>query len=261
MSAKRIILGLVLIIVSCSAAMADSYLYDFSTATGSDLLDKNINGNDNWEYLAGDGGYVYRPAGQDNTLYQANSASTACQVWRQNDAVFSYTLGATDTGVVLSFKVRARNTANSLFALGYDDGSSVIVGPQFGLNSTNWNIRGAAFGTNTFVANSLTTDTKIYELQMVVDFTANGGDGSGSMYIQNLTDGGDMVAVDGLQNINLELGRMGISNPSDVNGLYVRLAGGGAWVDNLMITPVPEPTTMILLGMGGLLGLARRRRK
>ena len=60
------------------------------------------------------------------------------------------------------------------------------------------------------------------------------------------------------------LGIAGVSNVGDIDGFFFAIAanetgGGASSVDNLLINSVPEPGSLALLGLGGLL-IARRRR-
>jgi hypothetical protein len=103
-----------------------------------------------------------------------------------------------------------------------------------------------------------------YRLRLVIDFTDLGGDGSGSLYVMNLTDGEtDFRITPVLSSINLEINAMEAASqdPATWNSLYVR-GGSPSQIDNLdpnFVPPVPEPATIVLLA--GLIPLVAARRR
>ncbi|MDP3851797.1 MAG: PEP-CTERM sorting domain-containing protein [Luteolibacter sp.] len=106
-------------------------------------------------------------------------------------------------------------------------------------------------------------------LQLVMDFTANSGAGSGSVYFKNLTLGDtSFTAVDGLQNINLGLNYLdSTATPSDWNQVAFRTSNSGDGfahsIDNLLVTgsAIPEPSTIGLFALcGWMFGFRRSRR-
>ena len=202
----------------------------------------------------------------------SNVYSSGEQAYRSangdGQAVRADTLSDVEDIVELSFMLRGRNPTGYMMALGLRDSATDETTFQFGFQNNNWFIRESDFGAQHNTPAGLTAATEGYLAVLQIDTSANGGNGSGSLLVQNLSTGpgGPLTPVAGLQNVDLKLLSMdlGSADPSEWDALYIRMAGGGATMDNLMVqfTPVPEPTTVMLaiLGAGCLLVFGRRRR-
>ena len=74
----------------------------------------------------------------------------------------------------------------------------------------------------------------------------------------------DKTTIGGASIFTLDSGPAGESSGAlfIVTGTIESFSIGGQelWIDNLVASPVPEPTTLILLGTGGLVILARKKR-
>ena len=108
---------------------------------------------------------------------------------RVNDARFSFAAHSpTNTCAAIQFDVRPLG-GDAMFALGC--GLTTItetrVGPQFGFFG-RFLMRGAAFGHLHYAdLESGDAGTNWYRVQLQMDFTADGGDGRGTMYVMNLS--------------------------------------------------------------------------
>jgi hypothetical protein len=107
------------------------------------------------------------------------------------------------------------------------------------------------------------SETDWYRIKLDVDLAANGGNGSGSVSVSNLTMGQtNFYNVIGLQRINLRLlDEPLVASPSTWNAAGIRVynhaffENTGALIDNIGMT-VPEPT----LGAGACALVLMRRR-
>jgi len=104
----------------------------------------------------------------------------------------------------------------------------------------------------------------VWYLELRVDLAANGGDGSGSLFVQKLADTTNTAVTDTLkpvatlQNINLGLSRMsangGSSSPGAWDGIFTGIGNGH--LDNATIahaTPMANPATPLLYQLSGTL--------
>jgi hypothetical protein len=90
-----------------------------------------------------------------------------------------------------------------------------------------------------------------YEVKGVVDLLANGGNGSGSLFVRDLTDGESLfTAVPDAQNVDLSILSSPAPNPAQWDGAVLWLSGGyggsGA-ADTLSYQVVPEPASASLM--------------
>ena len=214
---------------------------------------------------------------------------------RKNDANWSYSIAPTDNQVIVGADLLLGSTNNpgeinhrAEVALGYDTNNDGKIRPTaatgdnseiaffFGFDSTGpgWYLRPAAFGTAvTFNANP----SGVWHAEAVVDLSANGGDGSGTLYVQQLFDAAGNSVVDSLHtvspsltNLNMGIKRMqtvaggsaAAATPSNWNGLMTRYSGNGG-IDNITIdsSNVPEPTCVSLLVLAGVAIAHRTRRQ
>ena len=244
--------------------------YDFNALVGNDTYRSNtsIQGQDNWttqawyfSYIRTDGIYVVGVTdtrGFDGTQALAldwGGSGLNVSASRLNDATFSipsFTGNETDAYFQADFGLPYWGTE---LALGYDaDSSGTIfitpstltteIGPKIlvGCNPT-------AIGFQVIAANGNYNDSKVsntpygtcpdwVRLRLVMDFTANGGQGAGDLYYQNLTAGDSALQpVAGLQNINLGLNSVGTdaTNPARWNAMWTNMWGEGNQLDNIVV--------------------------
>ena len=243
--------------------------YDFSSTTGSATPGTTLAGQDNWIQPAGGTALKVRndvniPGLSGNRGY---SATTVAYGTRKNNAAFSYAIPASATTLRLSMAGRIKNTATTSLGPGVDSSGNGSInsanalgeyGFEFGFSNNTWFIREAALGTTT-ATGSLGFDTggRVWYMELRVDLTANGGDGAGSMFVQQLCDTSNNPVTDTLkpvatlQNINLRLSRMsangGNSSPSSWNGLMTRIGNGH--IEDLTIAhaSAPDPADLPLM--------------
>jgi len=139
---------------------------------------------------------------------------------------------------------------------------------QFGVSSGKWRIRGAnGGGSVNSDATGLAPANALYNMtvSLTIDLTGNGGDGSMSLSIKDLTNNLTYNPA-AYQNAPMALiaGGAGYTDPSKWTSWWIRSQAsaydanvGGMTVDNL--TFLPEPATLSLLVLGGLACIRRRR--
>lgn len=249
--------------------------YDYSTATGSANPGTVLGGQDNWIQIGGGTALTVRndaglPGISGNRGY--SGSTTIYTATRKNNGAFSYNIPANASTLRLSLVGRIKNTAATTLGLGIDANSNGRIdaadatgefGFEFGFATNNWFIRQAAQGTVTNSAVSLGTASTTWYCELRVDLAANNGDGSGSLFIQQLGDSSGNPVTDtlkpvaALQNINLGIKRMsangGDSASASWNGIHTRLAA--AHMDALTIAssaPVAQPEIPMLALSGSL---------
>lgn len=238
----------------CLPVHAAVFTYDFeSLGFGA------LNGQDNWSFLAGDSAFIVTSgSGANTTKVVGTGGSTSSNfAGRINDGNFSFGSLVGVTSLTLGFDTRyvSGGSDQALFYLNSASGSTQSA--YFGLN-------GDAFYVN---ANGIALPSGVdpndwLSLRLVMDLTANSGDGSGSLFYKNLTDGEtSYAAVTGMQDMSLGLS---IQDPTQWNRLMLRTGFyEGNKIDNLFIetsSAVPEPSRSLLAALG-LCGLILRRRR
>ncbi len=239
-------LSLLLIAILFPMAGSSQPVYTF------DNLNLNvIQGQDNWLDQAGLGvGTIVldtTPINMTNVAIPVLSLFyLPAFISRVNDSAFNFPqFAGNETDAIMQFEARGSYVA--LFSLGYDinadgslDTSIGEVGPSFGIWDQQFGIQAANLDTLYLAAfGSGNSVFEWFRIQLRIDFTANGGQGSGSLYYLNLTDGGtSYIAVPGLQNVNLFLDNMNTgASPQNWNSMHLLLMSSGGVqtaVDNLI---------------------------
>lgn len=158
---------------------------------------------------------------------------------RVNDERFKFEAHtATNTCAAIQFDVRPSG-GDAMFALG--SGLTTVnenrVGPQVGFLG-RFLARGAGFGKLHF-ADLEPGDSKTdwYRVRLQMDFTANDGDGRGTMYVMNLSRGERAFRVKPVvKAMPLELKRMEgePGKPEKWDSLFIWSAASDCQIDNLM---------------------------
>ena len=240
----------------CLPAHAAVFTYNFES-----LSPGALSGQDNWTNSGASPFIVTTGSGFDTTQVIGTSGSPGSNyATRVNNGGFSFGSLVGVTSLTLGFDTRYVTGGNgginnqSLFYL--DDGATT-GSAFFGLNGNGLVIN----GSGPVLPGTLGFDDW-FSLRLVMDLTANSGDGSGSLYYKNLTDGDSgYTAVSGLQNIDLNL--YPLQDPTLWNRMVLRTGFyEGNKIDNLFIetSAVPEPSRALLAALG-IVGLILRRRR
>lgn len=229
-------------------------IYTFESLNVNNL----IHGQDNWIDQPGQGqAAIYQDPGSINGTKVARHVPTvvfnqSAFLTRVNDGNFSFpAVTEIQTGLTIQFDCNGQHVA--IFALGHDvNGDGMLkssegeIGPSFGTYDRDFRLQGANLGTiHNVDFGSGNNGTDWYRIQLRIDFTANDGDGSGSLYYKNLTDGDpDFIAVSGLQDIDLELGAMDPgAKPTTWDALWMHLLTGGGNIPHADdLVPVEDAT-------------------
>ncbi|MDR3405010.1 MAG: PEP-CTERM sorting domain-containing protein [Chthoniobacter sp.] len=257
-------------VVFPQAILAATYTFD-------GLSPGQLSGQDNWITLPNNSSYVITSGtGFDTThVVQNPGTSGASDVHyngRENNGNYSFGNLSGFPTVTLSFDTQVQNNGSQDQFINFGLGNvthDTYGSPGFAFRQTNggtpiWALGGASYNggpaagsTSGNLPGGINTGDWI-RLQLVMDMTANGGVGMGNLYFTDLTQSGSQQLLTSNFNLNLDpVGNLAIWDTmwsrSDFNSSVV--------IDNLTVTPSPEPSTWLMLGGGaiGLLGFRRRR--
>ena len=234
-------------------------IYDFESLPIHNFID----GEDNWVDKPGQGdGVIWLDEAGNDTQIARPLPTVAFNedvfLARANDSSFSFpAFNSSSDNAVIRFELNGEHIA--LFGLGHDlDGDGILeedpfgngsggeLGPVFGDDDRNFFVREASFGqTTTAPFGGGNSYDDWYRMELRIDFTANGGEGSGSLFYLNISDGEtEFQPVNGLQDLNLQLGRLHAdAGPGSWDTMWLQLRSYGssraAAVDNLVPNATP----------------------
>lgn len=214
-----------------------------------------IAGQDGWQDQAGQGQAVVALDASGHGTKVVRHFKTvifdeSAFITRTNDAGFNFvSFSGTETNAVIQFETNGEHV--TMFALGCDrNGDGLLlstdgeIGPAFGVYDRNFRIQEVNLGTAyddgfNQGGGDGNSGNDWYRLQLRLDFTAGNGEGIGSLYFKNLTDGDTTFhTVSGMLNRPLGLSRMHPdARPANWNAMWLHLLSNGNSVpsaDNLI---------------------------
>ncbi|MFA7236876.1 MAG: PEP-CTERM sorting domain-containing protein [Phycisphaeraceae bacterium] len=188
---------------------------------------------------------------------------TAFFTGTETNAQYSFTFQKNSGTWAISMALAGNGTA------GATNGNALVqFGPRFGLaEATKFfiapkNNLGAWAAATTSTAQTMTTGNW-YTVTAIIDFTANAGDGLGSITLRDITANTTPVTV--MSNVALGLNASATdTNPNQWNQVWFRAdpSGGTLLANSIQISSftvgVPEPATLGLMALGGLMLCFRR---
>ena len=241
-----------------------------------------IDGQDHWQDQPGQGDAVVAldTSGHGTKVvrhFKTVVFDQSAFITRTNDSSFDFvSFSGSETNAVIQFEANGEHVA--MFALGHDrNGDGLLlstdgeIGPAFGVYDRNFRIQEANLGTAyddgfNEGGGDGNSGNDWYRLQLRLDFTAASGEGTGSLYFMNLTDGDTVFhTVSGLRNQPLGLSRLHPeARPVRWNALWLHLLSNGNSVpsaDNLIpnlygirITEIVHVGTDVVLQWRGGVG-------
>ena len=221
--------------------------YDFESLAVNHFID----GQDNWQDRPGQGqAYV----GQDDSGVNGTKVvrhlhtvvfNQSAFLTRVNDSDYAFRYPEGTLNPTIQFDVTGEHIG--LFTLGCDvNGDGLLTesqgetGPSFGAWGRDFRVQGAAAGTVLAAGfndsgRGGNSGNDWYRLQLRMDLTANGGEGSASLYYRNLTDADAVFEpIVEMQEFSLELTRM---HPDVVvghwNAMWVHVLSGGSSIPSV----------------------------
>lgn len=231
--------------------------YTFETL----VSDASLAGQDGWQAESGGGDATIVLDASGNGTQVARHVDTfvtqlTAEFTRTNDAVFDFLpFEGTETKAVIQFEATGEHMA--MLALGCDlNGDGLLragdgeLGPGFGVADRYLTIQEVNLGTvyqDNFNqgGGDGNSGNDWYRLQLRMDFTANAGDGTGSLYFKNLSQGDHSFhTVSGMVNRPLGLSGLAVeAGPSRWNAMHIRLLSNGNSVPS-MDNIIPNGTTL-----------------
>lgn len=246
-----------MVLVTCGVICGQGQVYDFETLS----VNTFIAGSDGWHRHPSlglatvseeNGSLVVRH--HKRVSSEPNYPASLTRIHSDSFGVATYPAVARQAA--LQFDVNGES--RSLFALGRDvDGDGLVTpapgerGPAFGMYDGSFRVMAANDGTATDAAlGSGNSGNDWYRLRLAIDFTAHAGEGGGSLFYRNLTDGDAVfIPVTELQNVPLGLSSMSPqAQPDRWNAMWLMLLTlGGSNVpaaDNLVPRALPAVTAL-----------------
>ena len=196
----------------------------------------NINGQDNWAEAVTNATVDIDTSSANGTqVVHANATAVAAgetEISRINDDSFSFPPFSATQGQTC-YDTTADD--NSLFALGREivaDGLLKTTDGEIGIPFGFWERQFIVLTGNSLVTRAgvadLTSDygviTDWYRLCLTIDFTANSGNGAGSLSYMNLSRGDTgLTAIPGMQDLDLKLLLNATPDPALWNGMFLYL--------------------------------------
>ncbi|MCK5001218.1 MAG: hypothetical protein KAS23_16860 [Anaerohalosphaera sp.] len=245
MKPKNLLCIIIMLMAFGIATAGVVYDYDNGNVTGAPYPGTDLNGQDGWVQLSNASYARDDLAGRVGFDGLVGSSGGDSQMCRVNNAAWDY--GIIGDHIIIEQTGRFGSGQSLTFALGSDvDDDGELNGNEvaffFGHHGAGgWYIRRSAWGSEV-KSNISAGATGMWRIVIDVDLAANGGDGSGSLYVQKIgDDAGNAVedtltAVAACQNIDLDIAsRMnaGATDPATWNGIFTR--NSNASVDNLTI--------------------------
>lgn len=226
-------------------------VYSFESLTANNF----INGQDHWKDQPGQGAAVVSLDATDNGTKVVRHFKTvvfdqAAYLTRTNAPGFSFVaFSGTESNAVIQFEANGEHIA--MFALGCDlNGDGLLLssdgelGPAFGVYGRSFRIQEANLGSAyddgfNQGGGDGNSGNDWYRLQLRMDFTADSGEGMGSLYFMNLTDHDTSFhIVSGMRDRSLGLSRLHAdARPEHWNAMWLQLLSNGNSVpcaDNLI---------------------------
>ena len=245
LAAASLLVAALLIVQAPPAKAVEVYTFEMLTVSIA------IDGQDHWKDQPGQGqAWVLLDASGNGTkvVYYHKTALFVEPAFltRTNDASFDFvSFSGAETNAIIQFDATGEHVA--MFALGRDlNGDGLLritqgeIGPAFGVYDHSFRIQEADQGAASDAAfESGNGASDWYRIQLHVNFTAASGEGTGSLYYLNLSDGDTTFqAVAGLQDRPLGLSRMySEARPARWNAMWLDLVQEGfnaPRVDNLV---------------------------
>ena len=262
---------LIITLTATAAASSGIVWYDFDSLNGSDVYPyTDLNGQDNWSSQ----GFVFADEnpglimgvtestgfdGSQSLRFDTSGAGHIVDASRLNDGSFSTpALDGSETAAFLQVDFKIGYWGETI-ALAHDtNGDGLIrhigpdavpgeIGPQLRIGtdgSTQLQLISAS-GQSTLVPLAsiglagIPFGTEWVRLRLEMDFTANGGQGAGYVYYQNLSNGdSELQPAPGLQGISLDLdaNALNAGNPTLWDAMWVNMDSGGNELDNVVIS-------------------------